>query len=230
MNPPDNIDGSLKRISLFPLPSTVFFPNANLPLHIFEPRYREMVSDSLNDKQWIGMVLLKPGWRKDYLNKPEIESIGCAGEIQDCHRLEDGKFNLVLQGLHRFKIIQEVGDKAYRQADVQLLEEKNDVPIEELAKPRFEILRTRIQEYLQLLPEDHPQKAGMEMDNCLSLGHLMDQIIFLSEMSHENKQPFLEELNVMNRLKIIHPFLDRKISFLRRSKFLFEKGIDVSLN
>jgi Lon protease-like protein len=230
MNPTDDNEGSFKRISLFPLPSTVLFPYANLPLHIFEPRYREMVSDSLANKQWIGMVLLKPGWRKDYLGRPEIEPIGCAGEIQQCHRLEDGKFNLILHGLHRFKIQQEIGDKAYRQADVQLLKEKNDLPIGELAKPRFELLRSRIQEYIQLLPEENPQKAALEIDNCLSLGHLMDQIIFLSEMSHENKQPFLEELDVMNRLKIILPFLERKISFLRRSKFLFEKGVDVSLN
>ena len=230
MSPTENFGDSLKRVSLFPLPSTVLFPYSNLPLHIFEPRYREMVSDSLTNKQWIGMVLLKPGWRKDYLNRPEIEPIGCAGEIQECHRLGDGKYNLILHGLHRFKIQQEAGDKVYRQADVQLLKEKNDLPIEELNKPRFEILRTRIQEYSQLLPEDNPQKAGMKTDNCLSIGHLMDQIIFLSDMSHENKQPFLEELDVMNRLKIILPFLERKISFLRRSKFLFEKGIDVSLN
>jgi Lon protease-like protein len=230
MSPTENIEDSLKRISLFPLPSTVLFPYANLPLHIFEPRYRDMVSDSLSNKQWIGLVLLKPGWRKDYLDRPKIEPIGCAGEIQECHRLEDGKFNLILHGLHRFKIHQEIGDKAYRQADVQLLKEKNDLPIEELNKPRFELLRARIQEYAQLLPGDNPQKAGMKIENCLSIGHLMDQIIFLSEMLHENKQPFLEELDVMKRLKIIHPFLDRKISFLRRSKFLFDKGIDVTLN
>jgi len=230
MSSKENIESSLKRISLFPLPSTVFFPHTNLPLHIFEPRYREMVSDSLTNKQWIGMVLLKPGWRKDYLNKPEIEPIGCAGEIKECHRLEDGKFNLILYGLHRFKIQKEIGNKAYRQADVQLLKENKDLPIEELIKPHFELLRNRIQEYIQLLPEDSPLNTGMEMYNCLTLGHLMDQIVFLSESSHENKQPFLEELDVMNRLKIIHPFLDRKISFLRRSRFLFDKGIDVNLN
>ena len=101
-------ENSQKKISLFPLPTTVFFPGVLLPLHIFEPRYREMVADSLENEQWIGMVLLKAGWRKDYLNNPDIEPIGCAGEIKKCVRQEDGKFNLVLGGLHRFKILQEI--------------------------------------------------------------------------------------------------------------------------
>jgi len=91
-------------------------------------------------------------------------------------------------------------------------------------------LLDRLQEYTQLLPEDNPQRAGLKLENCRSLGHLLDQIIFLSDLSPENKQPFLEALDVMGRLRTIHPFLENKISFLRRSRFLFEKGVDVRLN
>jgi len=226
----ENIENSSKRISLFPLPSTVFFPSALLPLHIFEPRYRAMVSDSLENEQWIGMVLLKPGWRKDYLNKPAIEPIGCAGEIKKCVRQEDGKFNLVLRGLHRFKILKEIWEKSYRQADVQLLREKNDLPVEKADDPDYDLLLSLTREYFQLLPEESPQKTGLKLEDCQSLGKLMDQIIFLSDLSPENKQTFLEELDVLNRLRIINPFLEMKISFLRRSRFLYEKGVDVRLN
>lgn len=230
MDAPDNNENSPKKISLFPLPSTVFFPGVILPLHIFEPRYREMVSDSLENKQWIGMVLLKSGWRKDYLHHPDIQPVGCAGEIKKCVRQDDGNFNLVLGGLHRFKILREIGDKSYRQAEVRLLREKNDLPVEKANDPSFELLLDRLREYTQLLPEDNPQRAGLKLENCRSLGHLLDQIIFLSDLSPENKQPFLEALDVMGRLRTIHPFLENKISFLRRSRFLFEKGVDVRLN
>ncbi len=230
MNPSENNEHSKKRVSLFPLPSTVLFPGALLPLHIFEPRYREMVSDSLENKQWIGMALLKPGWRKEYLNNPDVEPIGCAGEIKKFVRHDDGKFNLVLSGLHRFKILREIRDKSYRQADVQLLRETNDLPFKNAGNLDIDLLLARIREYTQLLPEDNPQRTGLKLENSQSLGHLMDQIIFLSDLSPENKQPFLEELDVMNRLRTIYPFLEKKISLLRRSRFLYEKGVDVRLN
>ena len=230
MNTSANNENSQKRISLFPLPSTVFFPHSRLPLHIFEQRYRDMVSDSLENNQWIGMVLLKPGWNADYYNNPGIESIGCAGKIQKCVRLEDGKFNLVLLGLHRFQILREIREKSYRQADVQLLIETNDLSADQADSPDFDLLLTLIREYTQALPEDSPQRASLKIENCQSLGHLMDLIIYLSDLSPENKQPFLEELDVLKRQRIIRPFLENKIAFLRRSRFLFEKGVDVRMN
>jgi Lon protease-like protein len=93
-------------IPIFPLPNVVLFPNVFLPLHIFEPRYRQLVNDALAGERMIGMVLLQPGYEEDE-GTPPIYEIGCAGLITHVERLPDGRFNLVLRGLERFRIIGE---------------------------------------------------------------------------------------------------------------------------
>ena len=94
-------------IPLFPLPNVVLFPNVFLPLHIFEQRYRAMVSDALAGDRIIGMVLLRPGWEQDYEGRPPIYPVGCAGLITHAERLSDGRFNIVLQGLEKFRVLDE---------------------------------------------------------------------------------------------------------------------------
>jgi len=91
-------------IPLFPLPTVVLFPNVFLPLHIFEPRYRQMIAESLAGDRIIGMVLLRPGYENEYEGRPPIYATGCSGLITHSERLEDGRYNLVLQGLEKFTI------------------------------------------------------------------------------------------------------------------------------
>ena len=86
-------------IPLFPLPNVVLFPNVYLPLHIFEPRYRQMMDRALSGERVIGMVLLKPGYEHDYERTPPVYQVGCAGSITQFERLPDGRFNLVLKGI-----------------------------------------------------------------------------------------------------------------------------------
>ena len=97
-------------LPLFPLPNVVLFPNVFLPLHIFEPRYREMVADALAGDRLIGMVLLRPGWEHDYEGRPPVYPIGCSGVITHVERLPDGRYNIVLRGLERFRIVEEDHD------------------------------------------------------------------------------------------------------------------------
>src|SRR5688572_30512693 len=106
-------------IPIFPLPNVVLFPNVFLPLHIFEPRYRQMVSDALAGERLIGMVLLQPGYEENYERSPAVYDVGCAGLITHVERLSDGRFNIVLRGLERFRIIGEQGPAStglYRRA------------------------------------------------------------------------------------------------------------------
>jgi len=110
-------------IPIFPLPNVVLFPNVFLPLHIFEPRYREMVEDALEGDRIIGMTLLRPGWETDYEGRPPVYPIGCAGLITHAERLPDGRFNVVLRGLEKFRVISEDDAKPYRLARVDSLEE-----------------------------------------------------------------------------------------------------------
>src|SRR4051794_9356402 len=105
-------------IPIFPLPNVVLFPEVPLPLHIFEPRYRQMVRDALAGSGIIGMTLLRGEWEDEYHGAPEVYRVGCAGRIVEATPLPDGKFNIVLAGLREFEIVSEQRERAYRQASV----------------------------------------------------------------------------------------------------------------
>jgi Lon protease-like protein len=103
-------------ISLFPLPNVVLFPDVFLPLHIFEPRYVEMTRAALDDNRLIGMVLVKPG-----SDPADCYSVGCAGVITHVEEVEGGRYNIVLRGLQKFRILgeDETSDKPYRTASIE---------------------------------------------------------------------------------------------------------------
>jgi uncharacterized protein len=106
-------------IPLFPLPNLVLFPGVKVPLHIFEPRYREMIADVAGGHGIIGMILLKGEWERDYYANPDIFQVGCAGRVGDLTRLPDGRYNLVLEGLDEFRVVREIRERSYREAEVR---------------------------------------------------------------------------------------------------------------
>src|SRR5437762_13434668 len=124
---PDSFDvpvpvPTLSAVPLFPLPSVVLFPRAVLPLHIFEERYKAMTADALRARRRIAMALLKPGWERDYYQRPAIEPVVCVGMIVSHERLSDGKYNFLLQGQVRARIVRELATAApYRLAELEPL-------------------------------------------------------------------------------------------------------------
>jgi Lon protease-like protein len=106
------------RVPLFPLPGAILFPRAQLPLHIFEPRYREMARDAIDGSGQIAMI--QPH-RVDDDNLAPLYEVGCVGEIVGIEELDDGRFNIVLLGSNRFRMIAEAKvDAGYRCADVDV--------------------------------------------------------------------------------------------------------------
>ena len=85
-------------VRLFPLPNLVFFPQVMQPLHIFEPRYRQMTLDALAGDRLIALVLPKPGWEADYAGNPTLHPVACLGKIVADQKLKDGGFNILLRG------------------------------------------------------------------------------------------------------------------------------------
>jgi Lon protease-like protein len=106
-------------IPLFPLPDTVLFPRVSLPLHIFEPRYRKMVADAMDGHRTIGMILLRPGWEKDYLGRPPVFASGCAGRIETCQALPTGSTTSSSAASARFRVVEEPAGEPYRLATVE---------------------------------------------------------------------------------------------------------------
>ncbi len=126
-------------LPLFPLPNVVLFPNVFLPLHIFEPRYRQMVGEALGGERIIGMVLLQPGFEDEYERAPAVYDVGCAGLITHAERLSDGRYNIVLRGLERFRIIGEehpTSSVLYRRALIAPLEEADNTQAARLKSER----------------------------------------------------------------------------------------------
>lgn len=108
-----------RRISIFPLTGAILFPGMQLPLHIFEPRYRDMVSDSLARDRMIGMV--QP---KGQGGAPDLFAVGCLGRIGDVEAMDDGRYNIILEGLQRFTITKELDvTTTFRQVEAELWEE-----------------------------------------------------------------------------------------------------------
>ena len=108
-----------QRISIFPLSGAVLYPGLHLPLHIFEPRYRAMVSDALARDRRVGMI--QPQRADD---DAPLYTIGCLGRIDEVEALEDGRYNIVLEGQSRFRILRELDvTTPFRQVEGELLDE-----------------------------------------------------------------------------------------------------------
>lgn len=154
-------------IPIFPLPSIVFFPETYLPLHIFEPRYREMVQDASSQGHCIGMALLKDGWEEQYYQNPPIHDLGCVGRIISLHKLSDGRYNIVLQGLKRCTYTEQETPTLYRTAKTTL---RPPAPPPSLTVDIRMQLESVAQEYLQW-------RKATELSQIINSGQLTDSIL-----------------------------------------------------
>ena len=105
-----------KKISIFPLSNFIFFPKTSVPLNIFEPRYIQMIEDSMRSNRLIGMVQPK---KTGDLRKPDLYEVGCLGKITSFNETDDGRYLIVLNGISRYKITKEIENrKLYRECEV----------------------------------------------------------------------------------------------------------------
>jgi uncharacterized protein len=210
-------------LPLFPLPNIVFFPHTRLPLHVFEPRYRQMVRDVLEADQRFGIVLLKSGWEADYYGAPAVHSIGTLGTIEQAVPLEDGRFSIIVRGDVRVRILDEVTRVPYRTARVIADPEHAREPKEAYAQREW--LADISRQYLHYLPE---QTAVPEIET-VGLDALANALIMSLNLDNEEKQKLLEESDVIARAEKIGSELSGRIESLR---FLsgYRRGGDPSRN
>jgi Lon protease-like protein len=189
-------------IPLFPLPNVVLFPNVFLPLHIFEPRYRAMVSDALKSERIIGMVLLQPGWDADYLGRPRIYQIGCAGLMTHVDPLEGGRYNIILRGLEKFRILGEVepADQPYRRARIEGIEETTSDATRTLLRQG----RSRLEELLSTEIPGLGSKAISDEDLVNALAQYLD-------LEPVEKQALLERDGLPARCHSLIDLLEMKV-------------------
>jgi Lon protease-like protein len=181
-------------IPLFPLPNAVLFPSVPLPLHIFEPRYREMVAEvSKREDRLIGMVLLRGDWRGDYYGKPEIFPVGCAGRMVRVEPLADGRFNILLRGLREFEVGEERSGRSFREAAVRWRQAMGGA----LPQER----RGRLTGLVERLVGDGTPKLAKELlaDGSVSDEMLVNLLCHVLQFSPLEKQALLEAVSLAER-------------------------------
>ena len=206
-----------RRIPLFPLPGVVLLPGTILPLHIFEPRYRAMVADALVGNRMIGMAMLKPGW-EEVEESPAVHEVGGAGEIVESERLDDGRYNVLLEGRFRYRILKEEPEGTpYRTASV---EEIASIPFgssdEETRVSRMALsLYEKIRGQLDLPPIP---------DGLLSPERLASEMALRLRCTPEELQAWLETDSLSARFGTL---VGRMLEWQRRIQFLapFRPGV-----
>ena len=194
------------RFPIFPLPNVVLFPDVRLPLHIFEPRYREMTRDALAGDRVIGMVLIEPGGDPAELRAP-VFSTGCLGRIVEHQELGDGRFGLVLQGERRFHIeAEEEPDRAYRVVRSELLPDPAYNALDEPVRLALEHERTDLERrMLELVNEREPAAARLLSKRMSALDpiELLHALAFGIDRPPLEKQSLLEAPDPLTRAHLL---------------------------
>lgn len=204
-----NLNDFSGTIPLFPLSTVVFFPNTLLPLHVFEPRYKQMVHDVSRSERIIGMALLKPGWEANYYGNPEVFDVVGMGRIVSSETFKDGRINIVLYGLKRVKILEIMREIPYRMARVEIVENRR-CSSEETYRSRIEELITKWNFGL-----GEKEKAHMiNINTRLPLESLTDALATLIFPNVFDKQALLEEPDVQKRAEIIIKDLQTRLEIV----------------
>jgi len=188
---------------LFPLPNLVMFPHVVQPLHIFEPRYCDLLEDALAGDRLLAIVLLEPGWERDYHGRPAIAPVACLGKIVAHERLPTGRHNILLRGLSRLAIRRELpAQQTFRRAEVEVLDDFYP-PAGAAVRPK---LRRRLVELARkLLPDSQPLEEQLDdlLASQASLGMLTDVFAFTLGFAPALKQRLLAQWNVDQRSALL---------------------------
>ncbi|APR51631.1 ATP-dependent protease [Sphingomonas koreensis] len=184
------------RLSVFPLAGALLFPRMQLPLHIFEPRYRAMVTDSLARDRRIGMIQPRPGFREAKGEPVPLFEIGCVGRIAEVEALNDGKFDIVLEGLSRFRVVRELEvTTPFRQIEAELI-----------ADPQDEVLGMGERASLELESRRFAERQGYAIDwsavSRLDDEALVNGIAQIAPFDPAAKQALLEASSLSDRAEL----------------------------
>ena len=200
-------------IPIFPLPNVVLFPNVFLPLHIFESRYRAMVKDALESDRIIGMVLLQPGFEANYEGRPRVYPVGCAGVITHSEPLPDGRYNIVLRGLEKFRMVGEDASRPYRLAHIEAVPETatdTDCAAIKRHRQRLEALLAAVAEH---------RRAETRLPTAVPDQDLVNALAQYASFEPIERQALLECNGVLSRCLALIELLEMKTMTLRGSNW-----------
>ena len=196
-----------KIISVFPLSNFIIFPNTSVPLNIFEPKYIEMIDNSMKTDRIIGMI--QPKKQKDGI--PQLYNVGCAGKITSFNETEDGRYLIVINGISRFKILKEINNnKPYRECEVNFDKYNKDIK-KDYNEIKFSDLELIFRNLKSLFKKKGYIINWKELEKQ-SLDQTINTLAMASPFSREEKQILLETIDVTNRKTELEKILNTYVS------------------
>ena len=196
-----------KIIPIFPLSNFIMFPGTTVPLNIFEPRYLQMVNDSMKKHRIIGMIQPK---KSGMLKKPDLYEVGCLGKITSFNETEDGRILIILNGVCRFKIISEIKtNKLYRECDVEYTNYSSDI-----SKKSNEVNFTDLSIIMENMKKFFKKQGYIVNLKDLEkrdLSQTLNDLSMASPFSLEEKQILLESLDINIRKEKMEQILNNYI-------------------
>ena len=192
-----------KKIPVFPLSNFIIFPKTTVPLNIFEPRYIQMIDDSMKSNRYIGMIQPK---KTGNLKKPDLHKIGCVGKITSFNETEDGRYLIVLNGVCRYETISEINSgKLYRECEVNFEKFSNDL-IEKNEQVKFSDLKQVFNDLKKLFEQQGYQINWNDLEKQ-NVRQTINTLSMASPFTLEEKQILLETKNLVDRKKKLEEIL-----------------------
>jgi hypothetical protein len=199
-------------VPLFPLPNVVLFPKTPMPLYIFEERYRTMVKEALEGNGELVIALLRTGSESGYAGASAVHEIACLGKIETYEELKDGKYNIVVVGTHRVRVIREVQHSPYQLVEVEKMEApaSTEQP-EELAR-RHNHLAGLFARFTELATG--AKQRATELMPQMDFESLVNMVAMTLNLAIEQKQALLEIGDLSRRCDMLIPILQQQLETL----------------
>jgi Lon protease-like protein len=194
---PDQFSGQAR---VFPLPNLVMFPHVMQALHIFEPRYRALIEEAIEDDRLIALGSLEPGWEGDYEGRPPLRPTACLCRIATHQRTDEGTYNVLVLGVRRLRLIQELPPKKlFRVVESEIIDdfEPPDAPPGAAAALQQKLLAA-FKQAMPRIPNAYEQLDQL-LGNQITLGMLADIVAYTIDLDVETKTKLLAECDVFRR-------------------------------
>jgi uncharacterized protein len=199
-------------VPLFPLPNVVLFPKTPMPLYVFEERYRTMIKETLAGKGELVIALLRTGSESSYASISAVHTIACLGKIETCEELEDGKYNIVVVGTQRVRIIREVQHSPYQLVEVEMIDHNgSDESPDEVIK-RHNHLGSLFAKFTELATG--VKQHALELMPQLDFEALVNMVAMTLNLAIEQKQALLEINDPSQRCEVLIPVLQQQLETL----------------
>lgn len=198
---PDQFSGLAR---MFPLPNLVMFPHVMQALHIFEPRYRAMFEEAIEDDRLVALGSLVPGWEQNYEGRPPLRPMACLCRIATHQRTAEGTYNVLVLGVRRLRLVRELPPKKpFRIAEAEIVEDFE--PADALADAAPELQRRLLAAFKQAMPRipNAYEQLDQLLGNQITLGMLADIVSYTVDLDLEAKVGLLAECDVFRRTELL---------------------------